>query len=235
MTTNNAPSNNGEHNSYALRLHNLISFLEPGQREFATSLCNWVLGSEKAPNGRSWSEKQFYWVKKLIADAESAMDRKEKERREMPARKFPNLAKLFSSEKIAKLAWPSIKYKLTEDGPEIEITKNHNYNCLQIRLPGKKLIGTIKLPAGIEDTRWPIKEHHMALINEIEKDPVQAAVLSGKLTNCCAFCSRPLTDERSVKHGYGPICADHWNLPWDAEKDGSTKAKTKLTKDDYPF
>lgn len=118
MTTNNPTSNKGEHNSYALRLHNLISFLEPGQREFATSLCNWALGSEKTPGGKVWSEKQFYWVKKLIAEGEAARDRGEKARKEMPARKFPNLARLFSSEKIAKLAWPSVKYKLTEDGPK---------------------------------------------------------------------------------------------------------------------
>jgi len=31
--------------------------------------------------------------------------------------------------------------------------------------------------------------------------------------NCC-FCRRELTDKRSTEVGYGPICADHFSLPW---------------------
>jgi len=34
-----------------------------------------------------------------------------------------------------------------------------------------------------------------------------------KMGNCC-FCMRELTDERSTSKGYGPICAQHYNLPW---------------------
>jgi hypothetical protein len=36
----------------------------------------------------------------------------------------------------------------------------------------------------------------------------------GRLTGTCVFCSRHLTDERSVTVGYGPKCADNNSLPW---------------------
>lgn len=32
--------------------------------------------------------------------------------------------------------------------------------------------------------------------------------------NRCCFCGHLLTDERSTSAGYGPVCADHWGLPW---------------------
>lgn len=34
-------------------------------------------------------------------------------------------------------------------------------------------------------------------------------------TNNCCFCKRELTDEISVKVGYGPICAEYFGLPWE--------------------
>lgn len=36
----------------------------------------------------------------------------------------------------------------------------------------------------------------------------------GKLYGRCVFCSLPLTDERSIAVGYGPVCAEHHGLPW---------------------
>lgn len=36
----------------------------------------------------------------------------------------------------------------------------------------------------------------------------------GDLFGVCVFCSRKLTDERSISKGYGPVCAEHNGLPW---------------------
>jgi hypothetical protein len=76
--------------------------------------------------------------------------------------------------------------------------------------------------------RWPIKDNYLAMLETIEKDPIAAATLSGKLTSCCSFCSRELTDERSVVLGYGPVCAEHWGLPWDVKRTGSTTVTEEL-------
>lgn len=45
-------------------------------------------------------------------------------------------------------------------------------------------------------------------------DPVGQAAKHGHLTGRCCFCNRKLEDERSTAVGYGPICADHYGLPW---------------------
>ena len=38
----------------------------------------------------------------------------------------------------------------------------------------------------------------------------------GALYGCCIFCSKTLTDERSIFAGYGEKCASNNNLPWGA-------------------
>jgi hypothetical protein len=47
-------------------------------------------------------------------------------------------------------------------------------------------------------------------------DPANVAAEHGRLTGHCCFCNRGLEDERSTSVGYGPICADHYGLPWGA-------------------
>lgn len=45
-------------------------------------------------------------------------------------------------------------------------------------------------------------------------DPVGTAKAYGQRFGVCCFCSRTLTDERSVTAGYGPVCAEHYGLSW---------------------
>jgi len=51
-------------------------------------------------------------------------------------------------------------------------------------------------------------------LNALAVNPVEVAATYGHETGNCCFCGRELTDPRSVSVGYGPICADHWGLPW---------------------
>ena len=47
-----------------------------------------------------------------------------------------------------------------------------------------------------------------------DKVTAEQAARFGHVTGSCVFCSRKLTDERSIFVGYGPTCAGHNNLPW---------------------
>lgn len=47
--------------------------------------------------------------------------------------------------------------------------------------------------------------------------PMEHLQHNGKAHGVCCYCARPLTDPRSVTAGYGPVCADHWGLPWGDE------------------
>jgi len=57
-------------------------------------------------------------------------------------------------------------------------------------------------------------EKIIAIIKKVEKDPVAYARSHGEKTGRCCFCSRKLTDTRSVAAGYGPNCAEHYGFPW---------------------
>lgn len=58
-------------------------------------------------------------------------------------------------------------------------------------------------PAGLE-----------SLLQAFSADPAGVAAAYGRLTGNCCFCNRELTDERSTSVGYGPVCANHYHLPW---------------------
>jgi hypothetical protein len=52
------------------------------------------------------------------------------------------------------------------------------------------------------------------LVKEFADDPSLVAGKYGKLTGGCSFCNRKLDDNRSLKLGYGPVCAQRFNLSW---------------------
>lgn len=53
--------------------------------------------------------------------------------------------------------------------------------------------------------------------------PDVIAAKYGKLHGKCCFCSKGLTDAKSTSVGYGPICAQHYGLPWGEVGNGYTK------------
>jgi len=51
-------------------------------------------------------------------------------------------------------------------------------------------------------------------LRALAADPAGVAAAFGHLHGACCFCMRALSDDRSTTVGYGPICADHFGLPW---------------------
>lgn len=221
VANSNSNSNSNSHTEKAIKLRQLLPFFAEKDKGFINSLIDWNQGK-----GMPFSSKQLYWVNKFIQEGEEAFTKKGLTIT-IATRKFPNIAKLFLySKQVTSLAYPKITYQLDKNAPAITLYYNNNHGCIQAKVAGK-LVATIKAN-GQEDARWPIKTSYLAMLETIEKDPVAAATLSGKLTSCCSFCGRALTDERSVVLGYGPVCAEHWGLPWDAERTGSTTVTEEL-------
>lgn len=65
----------------------------------------------------------------------------------------------------------------------------------------------------------------LALVRKFGEDPVGVAVAYGKATGCCCFCGIELTDPQSTQEGYGPICSEHYALPWGPYANARTKEK----------
>lgn len=58
---------------------------------------------------------------------------------------------------------------------------------------------------------WPAV---LEFVNLLARDPLQAARMSAARVGRCSFCWKELTDPESKSHGYGPVCAKHFQLPW---------------------
>jgi hypothetical protein len=54
----------------------------------------------------------------------------------------------------------------------------------------------------------------VTLLRRLAGDPAGVAAQHGRLNGKCCFCDNPLTDARSIAIGYGPVCANHYGLPW---------------------
>jgi hypothetical protein len=50
------------------------------------------------------------------------------------------------------------------------------------------------------------------LLKRLGEDPLAVAAEFGKMSGMCAFCGKALSDDKSVAVGYGPVCAQKWNL-----------------------
>ncbi len=57
-----------------------------------------------------------------------------------------------------------------------------------------------------------------AYLRKFAQNPEAEAARYGKLTGRCCFCAKQLTDSRSTEVGYGPQCAEKWNLSWGSRK-----------------
>ena len=49
------------------------------------------------------------------------------------------------------------------------------------------------------------------LLNELEANPLAAAMKYGKLSGRCCSCGRDLTDPESIERGIGPVCAEKFD------------------------
>lgn len=53
-------------------------------------------------------------------------------------------------------------------------------------------------------------------VTAFAKSPAEFAAAYGKTTGRCCFCHKELSTPESLAVGYGPVCAEHHELPWGA-------------------
>lgn len=123
----------------------------------------------------------------------------------------------YMDEAAKKLHQPRVKIAFGKG--EIQISRagaeSRNPGCVYIKVSGDyagKIVrsGELLVASPFARDRADIEA---ALLKFLD-DPHAAAKAYGKLVGACCFCSRKLTDERSVTVGYGPECAENYGLPW---------------------
>jgi len=165
----------------------------------------------------SWSAGQRPWAHKLVQDAEARAAEPAPER---SVECFDELLRIIHLAS-AKLKYPKIVTEFDEGVIKVGMAGSRaKYpRSLNVTNGGTyedgKFYGRIHLDGTFEASRncpeWVLQ----ALI-EFNADPVSQARLQGQRYGTCCFCCRHLETDESVTVGYGPICADHYGLPWGA-------------------
>ncbi len=192
-----------------LRLYNLTA--EGGKlvsNNFAQSLAI----------ARKPSATQLNWMHKLVMDAETPVQPKPQLN---VAYEAPELSKLVdlldAAGKVLKK--PSITLQLANGNP-IRISRcpdNHKKCPGQLYVAAPGYGSTYYGRVTREGVMVPARDYSPevdALLHRLQSDPAQVAAEYGKLTGRCCFCNLTLTDERSTRVGYGPVCAKNFGLPW---------------------
>ena len=111
------------------------------------------------------------------------------------------------------LRYPAINF-ISKDGHKIRIylaTKGY----IAIKVDGKYVGKLVRADAPI--LLYSAKEL-LPEIDTVLSSPISESALRGKEYGRCCFCNRELDNEGSIQHGYGPICAEKWGLPWSSER-----------------
>jgi hypothetical protein len=165
---------------------------------------------------RDFSDSQLYWIHKLAMDLlfpqpkpvvvhESVGDFTKVA--DMVANAFKGGAKRL---KIRLLLPDGTKISLCPYAPGgkfvavyVNDPEDH-YNSYGRILPN----GDFQPPRGQRKVNQDIFNAVLRFAN----DPIGVAKEYGKLEGSCCFCGRPLTVDRSVDLGYGPVCAERLGL-----------------------
>jgi len=205
----------------ALHKFDLQGMVKPKNRNFIISL----VGQHQKK--LTLSSKQAYWVFKLMRECLGVNDDPINEVSNIDSKRKIDFAKVYDMfEEAGKhLKKPGVLFPNVLDstyGPkDIKVYPGYKGDSLNVivkqNYPGKVAwIGSDsslnwKFNANLSDEQ---KQVLTGLLKEFAADPMVTVAKYGKLANRCCFCSKELTDNKSVSAGYGPVCAKHYGLAW---------------------
>ena len=163
--------------------------------------------------GKRATGKQWEWIVRLAERATAP-------KVEPVTINLANITKMFATAIGAFKRPPSLKLKFENIG-RVKIafcgprSRYHgSFNVTDGRPFGENVFyGRIDSDGNFHPSANATPEFIAALV-AFNSDPATAAAKVGHETGSCMFCSRDLTDKRSISVGYGPDCAEHWGLPW---------------------
>lgn len=216
-----------------LKLFDKRGMLQAKDLTFIRSLC------KQYDQKGTLSEKQSYWANKLMLRAMGMDDGKKTDTKAYAKEKAAAVIKVRALFKWFDKAWasglkkPSLVFKKANGtGPfsdpyvsdevlpfnKLKVYPVKSYKSLGVVVGNTKVAWVeetgelvFKKYAGMSDTA---KEEVVKFMTALGNDPVGVVKKYGKLSGKCVFCSSPLSDPKSLKNSYGPICAEHFGLPW---------------------
>jgi Family of unknown function (DUF6011) len=169
---------------------------------------------------RGLSQKQEAWAKTLIARALGLVDAPADAPRPTTAVSAAPIFALMGRAKDAGLKFPKIRLVTAQGQPVV----------LGVAGPNSKYQGQVTITDGgpFGDNKWfgtiaqdgtwtksrSVTPDVEALLLSLAENPAQVASAHGRVTGECCFCGRHLDTDESVTVGYGPVCAEKYDLPW---------------------
>lgn len=207
-------------------LATMLPMLPPSQREFAQNII-------RRADYRPPSDKEMYWVNKLVADALSPAPAP------APAQigDLSGILALFSTAR-QHLKFPaitlgvpaaSLAVRINVAGPSAKFPGTLNVvKSERDEVTGRRdWYGRVKLNGAYEPAQKAseISAAITARLVEFAANPARVAAEHGKLNGVCCFCGLTLgprpgstkpsaTALKSLAVGYGKDCAEHFGLPW---------------------
>lgn len=169
----------------------------------------------QAKNGRRpLSGNQIAWLHKLVVDSLKP--------KTVVTLNVSGITSLFATAK-QHLKYPKIRLVCGQDDVVFKLAgpNSKHAGCVQITNgvrygeQGSKFFGQID-QKGNFDVRC--SDQIRDFVVAFSEDPAGVAGAAGRLSGNCCFCNLALTDERSLAMGYGPVCADHYDLPWGTDR-----------------
>jgi hypothetical protein len=152
---------------------------------------------------------RVFWLHKLAGDTKA-------EAKPLPKIKLAGLVAMLVNAAASKLKRPSILLT-TPDGVEVKLTIAGERS----RYTGAVMIASATfrgpyygrvMPDGKFFAGRDFTDEIGEMLNAMSADPKGSAAAQGHLTGRCCFCRKMLSDDKSIKLGYGPVCAKKFGL-----------------------
>lgn len=130
------------------------------------------------------------------------------------------------------LLWPKIRYT-TVHGVELKLTLSKKYADSVSVVCNGDFAGYIRGNKIIWITERIYKETRDELQALLDApDIIKELSVHGQKFGYCCFCNRDLMNASSIFHGYGPICAEKFGLPWGDTGEPSPATIKEVSPDD---
>lgn len=158
--------------------------------------------------GGTLSAKQTYWVERLCNEADA-----QAEQTPDTAGDYENVVAIFNGVRLKR---PTLTFPLGRFTVVVSKAGDRSRNPGHLYVKANdRYVGKVTPEGHFRVSRDGYgAEGSRAVLDALNTDAVGYITRIGQASGRCSCCARPLTDERSIIAGVGPICADHYGIPW---------------------
>jgi hypothetical protein len=165
------------------------------------------------------TEKQWYWVEKLIGEAKKRLAQVTIE----PQAIIPNGENIQALLDMARKKQPYPVIRLMVAGYKVDLRPKQHRGA-NVRFDGQKIGMLLGEKLFIDVPLTSALFELVEKLKQLAENPEEMAKKFAIETGACCFCGITIVNKHSLAVGYGPICAANYGLPWGEEGDPEIEA-----------